>query len=107
MPWIIPVAAAVIGAGASAYGANKQAKSNASAQAQNAALQKEQNDASWANWLMTRGITPTTPVAAGTMPTAGNYTANNTRLPLWATMQRPAAPGAGSPGRWVKKGGAV
>lgn len=98
MPWI-PIAATALGIGASLYGANKQSKDNASAQAQNAALQKEQNNAQWANWLMSRGIAPTTPVDAGVMPTEGNFRAVNTRLPIWATMTRPTATtNQGAPG---------
>lgn len=80
---------AVLGAGVSMYGANRQAQDNRAAQDQNAALQRDQNNASWTSWLLSKGIQPSSPVTAGTIPTAGNFTAANTRLPLWATMQRP------------------
>ena len=95
--------AALIGAGASIYGANKQAKSNQAAQEQNAEAQDKQNAAAWANWLMTRGVAPTSPTAAGQMPSS--YSAVNTRLPLWATISQ-NKPSAGTP-FLVKKGSAV
>lgn len=88
MAWVA-VGTAVLGAGTSLYGANKQSKDNKAAADQNARLQREQNNASWANWLMTRGVAPTSGVEAGVMPTAGNFNAVNTRLPLWATMTMP------------------
>lgn len=93
MAWVA-VGSAVLGAGTSIYGANQQKKANQSAQNQNAALQREQNDAAWSNWLMTRGVAPTTPVSAGVMPTAGNSTAVNTRLPYWATVNVQSQPGS-------------
>jgi hypothetical protein len=96
------LAASAIGAGATMYGANKQAKANQAAQNQNAAQQDKQNRAAWGNWLMTRGLAPTTPVEAGVMPTAGNYKAVNTRMPLWATVN--FSPTGGSGMRLVKKG---
>lgn len=90
MPWLAAVIPAVVGAGAALYGANKQSKDNKAAQDQNAQLQREQNNSSWVNWLMTRGMQPTGPVQAGQVPQAGQYSAVNTRLPLWATMNMPA-----------------
>lgn len=77
---------AAIGAGASLYGANKQNIANNKAIDANVKAQDTQNAAQWTNWLMSRGIAPTSPVAAGVMPTAGNYTAVNQRLPLWANV---------------------
>lgn len=90
MPWLIPVATAVIGAGTSLYGANKQAKANASAQAENTRLQEQQNQQAWANYLMTRGVNPAG-AATGQIPT--NPQAINARLPLWASANF-ARPGA-------------
>lgn len=83
------VGSGLIGAGTALYGANKQSQDNRAAQDQNARLQQDQNNAQWTNWLMTRGVAPTSPVTAGVMPTAGNYTATNTRLPLWANINLP------------------
>lgn len=110
MPWLIPVATAVAGIGASLYGANKQSQDTKSAQDQNAALTQQQNNSAWTSWLLSKGVQPTTPVAAGTMPTAGNSTAVNTRLPLWANVQLPAprvAPGTPMQGvpQFVRKTG--
>lgn len=83
------VAAAAVGAGVALYGSNRQAQSNRSAQDQNVGQQQQQNNAAWSNWLMTRGIAPTSQVNAGVMPTAGNFQAVNTRLPLWANVDMP------------------
>jgi hypothetical protein len=93
MSWVAAavIGSAAIGAGVSAYGANRQAQDNRAAQDQNARLQQQQNDASWTNWLMTRGVMPTSPVSAGTMPAAGASRAVNTRLPLWANINLPQA----------------
>lgn len=85
----IAAGAGLAGAGLSLYGANRQAQANQAAQDQNAQLQRDQNNASWTSWLLSKGIQPSSPVTAGTIPTAGNFTAANTRLPLWATIQRP------------------
>lgn len=74
---------ALIGAGTSIYGANKQAKANASAQQQNAALQAKQNQLAWQNYLIQRGILAPT-AQPGEIPSS-NFTPVNTRLPLWAT----------------------
>ena len=97
MMWV-GIGSAVLGAGASLYGANKQAGASKDAANQNAALQDKQNQAAWANYLMTRGLNPNGAVT-GQLPT--NPQAINTRLPLWATANF-AAPGTKS--RWVKKG---
>lgn len=111
MSW---VAAAVVGsslisAGVSAYGANKQSKDNAHAQDVNSALQQQQNDAAWTNWLLTRGIASTSgaPIPSGTFPAAGTTRAVNTRLPLWANINLPSALPAAPAARvpfLVKKG---
>lgn len=102
MSWVAVAVAgsAVIGAGASAYGANKQSKDNAHAQDQNLSAQASQNNAAWANWLMSRGIAPTTPVDAGVMPGSGAYQSVNTRLPLWANVNV-SAPSA--TGGWLRR----
>lgn len=86
MSWI---AAAIGGAGlvTGLVGANKQAKANQSAQAQNAQLQEQQNQSAWAAYLMQRGVDPTG-VATGQLPTAPK--AVNTKLPLWANVRRNA-----------------
>lgn len=96
MPWLA-AASLIAGAGASIYGANKQSKDNAKAADENARLQQQQNDQAWANWLMTRGVAPTSAVAAGVMPTAGNYRAVNTRLPIWASVSPTRTPVQGVP----------
>lgn len=86
MSWVA-VAVAAIGAGTTLYGANKQAKANAAAQNQNIASQDTQNQAAWGNYLMTRGIAPTSPVQPGVLPQPGGYQVVNTKLPLWATIK--------------------
>ena len=96
MAWIA-IGTAVVGAGTSLYGANQQQKANKAAQDQNIAQQDKQNAAAWTNWLMTRGVAPTSPVTAGQMPSS--YTAVNTRLPLWASINQPTGPS-----RWQKVG---
>lgn len=87
MLWV-GIGSAVLGAGASIYGANKQAGAIQDANQQNTALQQQQNNSAWVNWLMSRGVAPTSPVPAGVMPAPGGYTAVNTRLPIWATMPK-------------------
>lgn len=91
MMWV-GIGSTVLGAGASLYGANKQSKDNQAAQDQNARLQQEQNNNQWVSWLMSRGVQPTGPISAGTIPQAGQFKAVNTRLPLWATMTPKPAP---------------
>lgn len=90
MPWLIPAVTAVAGIGTSLYGANKQAKANQAAQAENARLQEQQNAQAWANYLMTRGVNPAG-ATSGQIP--ANPQAINARLPLWATANF-AKPGA-------------
>lgn len=92
MSWVAAAVAAV-GVGTSLYGASQQRKANSQAQDQNARLQEQQNTSQWTNWLMSRGVAPTSPVAPGVMPTEGNYSAVNTRLPLWATVNLQPQPG--------------
>lgn len=99
MMWV-GLGSAVLGAGTSLYGANKQSKANQSAQDQNAALQREQNAAAWANYLMSRGVNPAG-ATTGQIPT--NPQAINAKLPLWASA-RFAQPSAQK--TWRKKGAA-
>jgi hypothetical protein len=96
MMWV-GIGSAALGAGASIYGASQQRTANNRAQDTNARLQQQQNDQAWANWLMTRGVAPTSPVAAGVMPTAGNYRAVNTRLPIWASVSPRTSAVQGAP----------
>ena len=107
----VGVGTLVLGAATSLYSANAQKKANQGAQNANATAQDKQNAASWTNWLMTKGIMPTTPVAAGVMPSAGGYAAVNTKLPIWANVNYGAtAPGVSASGggiRLVKKGTAT
>ena len=92
----IGIASLAVGAGTAYYGAQQQKKAVNSANNANASLQQNQNDQSWTNYLATRGISPTTPVLAGQMPSAGGYTAINTRLPLWAGIVAKPANNGGS-----------
>lgn len=86
----VSAAAAVAGAGASIYGANKQSKANAKAQDQQNQAVADQNRLNWINYLATRGISPADPasVQPGQMPT--RYNVVNTKLPVWATIRTPA-----------------
>lgn len=95
MAEIWAVAAAVIGAGAAVYGSSQQRVASNRANDANQRMQGEQNSAQWNNWLISRGMAPTTPVAPGEMPAAGNYSAVNTRLPLWANVTMPVRPPSG------------
>lgn len=89
------LASSVISAGVGLYGANKQSKDNAAANAANVGSSKEQDLNSWKAYLMQRGLDPSGVYAYGQMPTGGK--AVNTRLPLWANgnfapKAAPAAP---------------
>lgn len=88
MAWI-GAGLSVAGLATNIIGQNQQKKANARAQDANARLQDEQNRNVWANWLMTRGIAPTTSVEPGVLPAEGQYRVTNTRLPLWATINLP------------------
>lgn len=83
------MAAAVVGAGIGLIGANQQKKANEGAQNQNLAAQASQNDSQWGNYLMTRGIAPTSPTTPGVLPQEGQYKVVNSRLPLWMTVNTP------------------
>jgi hypothetical protein len=75
------IAFGVVGAGVSAYGANKQNKAQKEANSQNQANQAAENASAWASYLLSRGVNPNG-VATGQIPT--NPVAVNARLPLWA-----------------------
>ena len=101
----VGIGALVVGAGTSLYSANAQKKASQAATNANVASQDKVNDSAWTAWLMSKGIQPTTPVSAGTIPTAGNYSAINTRLPIWANVNYgTSAPGSNGGMRLVKKG---
>lgn len=89
---------ALLGAGASVYGANKQSKAVQDAASKNNDAQAAQNAAAWSNYLMTRGVNPAG-AATGQIPQGAQ--AINARLPLWATanFKRP-----GTTAGWRKKG---
>jgi hypothetical protein len=74
---------AVLGAGVSMYGANKQSKAMQDAQNKNAELQTQQNNSAWQGYLMSRGLDPMG-ATSGNIPSGGR--ALNTKLPLWATV---------------------
>lgn len=82
------IAAAAIGAGATAYGANKQSKAAKAAAAEtnatNQAMTAETNKLNWSNYLMSRGIQPLGEVTPGVVPADGQYKSVNAKLPLWA-----------------------
>lgn len=102
MSWIAAAVVAV-GAGATIYGANKQAKAVESANNTNAELQKDQNQSAWAAYLMSRGVNPNG-AATGTIPS--NPQAINAKFPLWATWTVPATsgtPGTSTPRRLVRR----
>lgn len=82
----VAVAVTTVGVGANLVGQNAQKKANNAAIAANQNAQTTQNNAAWTNYLMSRGIAPTSPVAAGVLPGAGQYRAVNARLPLWANV---------------------
>lgn len=91
------IISAVVGAGTSLYGSNKQAKANAATNAANAkavsdtnatnkAMADEANKLAWAQWLLQRGINPGSSVTPGVIPQGTG--AVNTRMPAWATVKR-------------------
>jgi hypothetical protein len=82
------VAAAVVGAGAAAYGANKQSKAQKAANAQNSAAVGGSDDSAWASYLLTRGLAVPEGTPAGVIPAGA--TPVNSRLPLWANMSMPS-----------------
>lgn len=91
-----------VGVGTSLYGASQQKKAIESANTSNQAASDKQNDSAWAGFLLGKGVAPTTPVQAGVMPSAGNFTAVNTRMPLWSSMNTPTGKS-----RWQKIGGST
>lgn len=97
------IAAGALGAGASLYGANKQAKSDAEAQRLNKAQFDAQQLQNWNQYLMQRGIDPAGNTTVGGY---GSGRAINSRLPLWASVEQTT--GASAPGelRVVRRGAA-
>jgi hypothetical protein len=96
---------AIVGAGVSLYGANKQAQNQKDANAANTANIDKSNNLQWNEYLMQRGIQPTGQTTTGQVPTS--FTPVNSRLPLWANVN-PAptmaqAPGAASPPLVVRR----
>lgn len=96
------VAVAAVGAGASLYGANKQAKAQSGADNANREAIKESDLNGWKAYLMQRGLNPSGVTSFGQIPT--NAQAVNTRLPLYANIRR-AVPAAG-PRRTLRRIGA-
>lgn len=98
LPLIATLATGLLGLGTSLYGVNKQSKAVDEAAKLNDARQAEQNAAAWANYLMTRGLSP---AGATTGQIPQGAAAINARLPLWATANfaRPEAKRV-----WRKKG---
>lgn len=96
MAWVA-VGTAVLGAGTSLYGANKQAHDQRAANDANRAAVDSSDRYAWNNYLMQRGVyggnAPT-----GTIPGAQPGGAVNTRLPLWANLRTNSIPGAPAPG---------
>src|SRR5579859_5772730 len=74
---------AILGAGATVYGADKQASASAAANEANKTAVQQANDQNWTDYLLQRGITTGEVVPAGTLPQSNAYQAVNTKLPLW------------------------
>lgn len=91
--------AGVAGAGASIYGADKQASAQSDANAANTAAVASQNQENWNNYLLTRGVQGND-AATGTIPTGAP--AVNAKLPLWANVN--ISNGVPSGNKWVKAG---
>lgn len=77
---------AILGAGTALYGANRQSKDQAKANAENKLAVEQADLRAWQNYLMQRGLNPQGVTQFGQIPT--NAAAVNTRLPLWATVQQ-------------------
>lgn len=93
MAWVA-IGTAVLGAGASIYGANKQSKSQGDANAANRAAIEQADRSAWNNYLMQRGLYGAN-AASGVIP--DNARAVNTRLPLWANVPSIGRGGVGTP----------
>ncbi len=93
---------ALIGAGAAAYGANKQAQSVKDTNAANQSSVAAANANDWNNYLLQRGVNAGGTAAPGQIPS--NAVPTNTRLPLWMNVQQ-NAPSATAP-LFIKKGAA-
>lgn len=89
---------AALGAGASMYGANKQSKDNAAANATNDARLAKQDQSAWNAYLLSLGIKPNR-ATTGELPTTNE--AVNRKLPAWASASF-TKPGAQK--TWRKKG---
>jgi hypothetical protein len=81
------VASAVVGAGASVYGSDKQSADSKAAAAANQQGVTAANDESWTSYLASRGVQTAGNVPYGEYPGGA---AINTKLPLWATVNVPA-----------------
>ncbi len=96
MAWV-SIGTAVLGAGASLYGANKQSQDQRAANDANRAAIEGADRNAWNNYLMQRGLyggnAPT-----GTIPGMQPGGAVNQRLPLWANLRTNSIPGATAPG---------
>lgn len=90
MMWV-GIGSAVLGAGTSLYGASQQRVANNKAADANQKAQADANQASWANYLMSRGLNP---AGATTGQIPQNAQAINQRLPLWANVRSNTIPGA-------------
>jgi hypothetical protein len=101
---------AVLGAGVSMYGANKQSKAMQDAQNKNAELQTQQNNSAWQGYLMSRGLDPMG-ATSGNIPSGGR--ALNTKLPgmsrntgrpggtdWWKPAAGPSGPSGGGERSW-------
>lgn len=87
MMWVA-IGTTAAGIGANLYGQNKQEKAQKAADARNEAAVEKSDLNAWQGYLMQRGVNPSGVTQFGQIPT--NAQAVNTRLPLWATMRRPA-----------------
>jgi hypothetical protein len=94
--WVAAVGA-VVGAGATMYGANKQSKDAAHAQDVNLASNASAQRDNWLHYLMTRGVTPGPDTQNGEVPGFAPGAVLNTRLPLWARVTMPAQPAPATP----------
>lgn len=107
MAWVNVVigGSTLIGAGLSAYGANKQSQATRDANNANIAAEQESERQNWLRYLMTRGITPDPTTRNGEIPGAVPGGSINTKLPLWAKVVSPVrgAPATSTP-FLIKKG---
>jgi len=89
MMWV-GIGTAVLGAGTSIHGANKQKQAQEEANKANQASIANSDLSAWQGYLMQRGLNPSGVTQFGQIPT--NAQAVNTKLPLWANVRmNPAA----------------